>query len=147
MSTQASSALEFDHIGIVVANIEDGERKLTGLLESLHWTQRFDDTGLGVSVRFARDRSGMIYELIAPLGPKSPVTRALQARANLLNQIAYRTRSIDQSVARLRAERAVPVGRAAPALAFGGARVQFLMTPLDFLVELIEIDRVVHQFV
>jgi methylmalonyl-CoA/ethylmalonyl-CoA epimerase len=138
--------LHFDHIGIVVPALEEGRRKLSELLGELQWTRCFDDAGLGVSVVFARDRSGIVYELITPFGEKSPVAGALKSRTNLLNQIAYRTVSLDDSVASLRATRAVPVGRAAPAVAFGGARVQFLLTPLGFLVELIEIDRVVHQF-
>jgi methylmalonyl-CoA/ethylmalonyl-CoA epimerase len=142
----AAADLSFDHIGIVVADVEAGMPKLAGLLGPLVWTRRFDDTGLGVSVRFARDTSGIVYELIAPLGEASPVARTLRARANLLNQLAYRTGSLTASVARLRKERAVPVGSAAPALAFGGAHVQFMMTPFDFLIELIEIDRVVHEF-
>jgi methylmalonyl-CoA/ethylmalonyl-CoA epimerase len=146
MSGEAKADLTFDHIGIVVADLDEGARKLTGLLGNLQWTRRFDDVGLAVSVRFARDGSGIVYEIIAPYGPTSPVTAALKSRTNLLNQVAYRTRSLDSSVARLRAGRSVPVGRPRPALAFGGARVQFLLTPLDFLVELIEIDHVVHQF-
>jgi methylmalonyl-CoA/ethylmalonyl-CoA epimerase len=138
--------LTFDHIGIVVGTLDAGFDQLTALLAPLQWTERFDDPGLGVSVRFARDAAGIVYELIAPLGPDSPVRRALESRANLLNQIAYRTPSLDAAVARLRRARAVPVGAAKPAVAFGGARVQFLMTQLGFLVELIEVDRVVHRF-
>jgi methylmalonyl-CoA/ethylmalonyl-CoA epimerase len=64
----------------------------------------------------------------------------------MINQLAYRTKSLDSAVAHLRTELAVPVGAAKPAVAFGGARVQFLMTPLDFLIEIIEIDRIFHQF-
>ena len=138
--------LTFDHIGLVVAELDAGCEQLAAMLAPLQWTERFEDPGLGVSVRFARDAAGVVYELIAPLGPDSPVRRTLESRANLLNQIAYRTASLDESVARLRRTRAVPVGAARPAVAFGGARVQFLMTPLGFLVELIEVDRVVHRF-
>ena len=138
--------LQLDHIGIVVADIERGCETFGSLLGRLEWTRRFDDTGLGVSVRFARDSTGIVYEIIAPLTQTSPVARALQSRANLLNQLAYRTTSLEPTVKRLRAHGSVPVGRPAPAVAFGGARVQFLMTPLGFLIELIEIDRVVHDF-
>jgi methylmalonyl-CoA/ethylmalonyl-CoA epimerase len=142
----ASADLLFDHIGIVVPSLEEGRQTLSSLFGHLHWTTRFDDPQLGVSVVFAQDLSGIVYELITPFGFDSPVLRTLTSRANLLNQIAYRTRSLDASVARLRKARAVPVGRSAPAVAFGGARVQFLMTPLGFLMELIEVDHVVHEF-
>jgi methylmalonyl-CoA/ethylmalonyl-CoA epimerase len=141
-----SPELMFDHIGIVVPDVVAGSNSLTAVLGPLLWTQSFLDVGLGVSVRFAQDRSGIVYELIAPLGADSLVARTLKSRANLLNQIAYRTSSLESSVKRLRAQGAVPVSVAAPAVAFGGARVQFLMVPLGFLIELIESDRVVHVF-
>jgi methylmalonyl-CoA/ethylmalonyl-CoA epimerase len=138
--------LAFDHIGIVVSDINAGSKSLAGILGPLVWTRSFEDAGLGVSVRFAKDSSGIVYELIAPLGEDSLIARTLKTRANLLNQIAYRTRSLESSVKRLRAQGAVPVSVAAPAVAFSGARVQFLMVPLGFLIELIEGDRVVHVF-
>jgi methylmalonyl-CoA/ethylmalonyl-CoA epimerase len=140
------SDLIFDHIGIVVAELEGGCRTLNCLLTGLQWTRHFEDERLGVSVRFAQDRAGIVYEIIAPLTDKSPIARTVQSRNSLLNQIAYRTRALEPAVRILRAQGAVPVGRAATAVAFGGARVQFLMTPLGFLFELIEIDRVVHEF-
>jgi methylmalonyl-CoA/ethylmalonyl-CoA epimerase len=138
--------LIFDHIGIVVPEVEDGCSRLRAILGRLRWTERFDDSNLGVSVRFARDAAGIVYEIIAPYGDNSPVSRALKSRSDLLNQLAYRTQSLSTSVARLRAARAVPIGHARPALAFGGASVQFLMTELGFLIELIEIDRIFHKF-
>lgn len=148
MSTYPDVAadLVFDHVGIVVADIDAGGMILTGMLGPLSWTQRFDDARLGVAVKFARDRSGMVYELIAPFGNTSPVARILMSRTNLLNQIAYRTSSLDSGVKRLRAMGAVPIGAAATSLAFGGATIQFLMLPLGFVIELIEVDRVVHAF-
>jgi methylmalonyl-CoA/ethylmalonyl-CoA epimerase len=136
----------FDHIGIVVADLSIAAPQLAGLLGAVQWTQQFDDGGLGVSVRFARDRTGVVYELIAPYGERSPVIRTLKSRNNLLNQLAYRTPNLEPAVARLRVQGAVPVTQPAPAVAFGGARVQFLMTPFDFLVELIELDSCAHQF-
>jgi methylmalonyl-CoA/ethylmalonyl-CoA epimerase len=146
MSQHSNDAAElfFDHVGIVVADIEAGGVILTGVLGPLSWTQRFDDARLGVAVRFARDRSGMVYELIAPFGDTSPIARTLKSRANLLNHMAYRTSSLDSGLKQARAMGALPVGAAAPALAFGGATVQFLMLPLGFLIELIEVDRIVH---
>jgi len=145
-SAPPAADLLFDHVGIVVADIEAGGGFLTGMLGPLSWTRRFDDARLGVAVRFARDQSGIVYELIAPLGDASPVARTLKSRTDFLNQIAYRTSSIDSSVKRLRTMGALPVGAAAPALAFGGATIQFMRVPLGFLIELIEIDRIVHVF-
>lgn len=141
-----STDLVFDHIGIVVPDVEAGREELAGMLGPLLWTRCVDDARLGVSVRFGRDQSGIVYELIAPFGDSSPIGRTLESRANLLHQIAYRTKSLDYTVKRLRRQGAIPVSAAAPALAFDGARVQFLMVPLGFLIELIEGERVLHVF-
>ena len=136
----------FDHVGIVVPDLEFGCTALTGTLRPRAWTQRFDDVRLGVSVRFAQDIAGVVYEVIAPLGSNSPILSAL-AKGHHIHQLAYRTSSLDRAVMRLRIDRwAVPTGTAVPALAFGGARVQFLMTRLGFVIELIESDCVVHEF-
>jgi methylmalonyl-CoA/ethylmalonyl-CoA epimerase len=138
--------LVFDHVGIVVADIRRGAATLSGLVPGLSWTQPVDDAGLGVSVCFARDGTGLVYELIAPLGDASPVARALKNRTDLLNHLAYRTPSLEAGVKHLRTQGALPVGSAKPAIAFGGARVQFLMTPLGVLFELIEKPQTVYNF-
>jgi methylmalonyl-CoA/ethylmalonyl-CoA epimerase len=138
--------LVFDHVGIVVRDIAAGCSSLEALLGSLDWTDRFDDAGLKVSVRFARDASGMVYELIAPYGEGSPVAGAVQARKDLLNQIAYRTRSIAEAARHLRTTGAVPVSKPHPAIAFSGAHVQFFLSKLGFLIELIEAPEHRHNF-
>lgn len=129
-----------------MADIAAGSLSLESTLGKLHWTGTFEDSGIGVSVRFARDRAGVVYELVAPLPGASPVARALAERSNLLHHIAYRTMSLSQSAAHLRSQRAVPVGSAKPAVAFDGALVQFFLLPLGFLIEIIEADRVNHIF-
>lgn len=147
MEVQAvASDLDFDHVGIIVKDLSAGAGHLIGLLGPLDWTAVFDDAGLGVSVRFARDRAGIVYELITPYGSQSPVARTLKSRTNLLNQIAYRTASLEAATDCLRRSKAVPVGKALPALAFGGARVQFFLSPLGFVVEVIERADFRHRF-
>jgi methylmalonyl-CoA/ethylmalonyl-CoA epimerase len=144
--TEGAQDLVFDHIGIIVGEIDAGSATLDGMLGKLAWTSPVHDAGLGVSVRFARDQSGLVYELIAPFGERSPIARTLKSKANLLNHIAYRTHSIERGAAHLRMQRALPVSRPAPACAFGGANVQFFMTPLGFIIELIEIEAAIHLF-
>ena len=113
----------FDHIGIVTGDLDTGAAQLAAMHPIEAWTRRFDDAGLGVSVRFGRDRSGLVYELIAPFGENSPVAGTLARRANILNQVAYRVEDLAAAATALRAAKAVPTSRPAPALAFGGAQV------------------------
>jgi methylmalonyl-CoA/ethylmalonyl-CoA epimerase len=94
---------------------------------------------MGVSVRFAKDISGIVYELIAPCGTSSPISSALKTKSNLLNQLAYRTENIERSGRWFEETRAaVPLGNPERAKAFGYAPVQFFMSRLGFVVELIE---------
>lgn len=131
------NVLEFDHIGIVVRDIPEGRRMIEATLPVVASTPRFDDPGLGVSVQFFRDRSGLVFELIAPLGDSSPVKNTL-GQAHRLNQLAYRCRNLASAASALRKARAVPLGEAKPALAFDNALVQFFWSPLGHVIELIE---------
>src|SRR5689334_17458128 len=87
----------FDHVGIVVTDLESACAHWTSTLGALTWTRRFEDFALGVAVRFARDSVGVVYEFIAPLSSTSPVARAAQTKSNVLNQLAYRTPSLEHT--------------------------------------------------
>lgn len=137
--------LALDHIGIVVRDIEEGSSQIIAGLPVVGATERFDDPGLGVSVRFFRDRSGLVFELIAPLADDSPIQNAL-AQRHRLNQLAYRCSDLDDTARALRRARAIPIGRPKPAIAFSGAFVQFLWSPMGFVIELIESDECSHRF-
>ncbi|AUW40889.1 VOC family protein [Rhizobium leguminosarum] len=142
----AELALQFDHCGIVVSDIEQGLWSLAKILPIVGKTERFDDAGLGVSVQFLQDASGMVFELIAPLGDKSPVKKIAATKVGVLNQIAYRVRSLEAGAHHFRAQQALPVGTAKPAIAFGGALVQFFYLPAGLVVELIEAETFSHHF-
>jgi methylmalonyl-CoA/ethylmalonyl-CoA epimerase len=141
-----NSALLFDHVGLLVGDLDAGADVLSNMLKIEGATPRFDDVLLTVSVRFFRDSSGLVYELIAPLGVTSVISGPLKKGSNIINQIAYRTDSILIEKIRLVERGFIALGDPKPALAFGGAHVQFFMSPLGFVVELIEAKNFRHQF-
>lgn len=136
----------FDHVGIVAADIDGGSAELEALLPVAAWTARFDDETLGVSVRFARDRSGVVFELIAPLGERSPVAAIAKSKVGVINQLAYRVASLDEAGRHMRGAGAAPLGTPRPAVAFNGARVQFFYSRLGMVIELIEASQFQHDF-
>ena len=138
--------LVFDHIGLVVPDLDTGADQIGRTLPVTGWTARFDDAGLGVSVQFARDAGGVVFELIAPLGDRSPVAAIVKKREGILNQLAYRVADLAAAAQAMRAARAVPLGRPAPAIAFGGAQVQFFMSQMNVVIELIEAPAFAHDF-
>jgi methylmalonyl-CoA/ethylmalonyl-CoA epimerase len=130
--------LIFDHIGLFVADLEAGRAKLSSLLPIAHESDPIDDVGLKVRVQFCTDTSGVCYELVAPFGEGNPVSGVLESGKAVLNHVAYRVENLKAETARLRGEGAIPLGSARPAVAFGGRNVMFFLTPLRFIIELIE---------
>jgi len=130
----------FDHIGIFVKDLEKGRELLTSLLPINEFTGPIEDPGLHVIVQFCTDASGVRYELVAPFGENNPVAGVLKSGRNILNHVAYRVRHLEMECVRLREMGCVPLGKPAPAVAFGGKRVVFYLTPLTFIIELIEND-------
>jgi methylmalonyl-CoA/ethylmalonyl-CoA epimerase len=137
--------LIFDHIGVIAPRLETG-RKHLALLGVGDWTVEFRDEGIGVYVQFGRDASNVCYEIVAPLGETSPVSQALKDRRAIINHVAYRVRDLAQEAERLRSQGCFVVGAPQPAVAYGGARVQFFVTPLRMIVELVEAEGHAHGF-
>lgn len=138
--------LSFDHVGLVVPELNLGKSQIKKILPIMHWTKTFDDPGLGVSVQFGRDKSGFVFELIAPLGEKSPVANILKKRDGTLNQLAYRVDNLESAASHFRQSRAIPISRPQSAVAFNGAKVQFFMTDFNVVIELIENAAFTHDF-
>lgn len=136
----------FDHIGLVVPDLVTGTAQVEQILPIIGWTDGFDDAALGVSVRFGKDKTGVVFELIAPFGENSPVANILKKRDGTLNQLAYRVENLEQAAQHLRESRAVPISRPTPAKAFNGAQVQFFMTQFNVVIELVEDADFSHSF-
>lgn len=147
MEEQEIAALELDHLGVIVPDLDAGRAFMTRALGVTRWTAVTEDEGLGVYVQFGTaGAGGLTYELIAPLGEGSPVGNALRVGKHLLNHVAYLTEDLDVTGERLRAEGCYPVGEAKAAVAYDGCRVQFWMSPLRFVIELVEKDGHRHVF-
>jgi methylmalonyl-CoA/ethylmalonyl-CoA epimerase len=138
--------LLFDHIGLVVADLAQGREHLTRTLGISQWTEPFEDTGIGVCVQFGTTENGPAIELIAPLGEQSPVAKALRTGQRTLNHLAYLTSDLVCSAAHLVEEGLVATGQAQEAVAYGGRKVQFFVSPLRFMVELIEAPGHTHAY-
>lgn len=130
--------MKFDHIGVFVNELALGESMLSAIFPIASSSEVFEDPNLQVKVQFLYDTSGICYEIVAPFGPNNPVDGVLKSRKNVLNHVAYRTDDLDGELARLREAGAFVLGPPRPAVAFGGKRVVFLVTALNFFIELID---------
>lgn len=128
----------FDHIGIFVPSIETGRQHLLSMINIKESSPIFDDPVLNVSVQFLYDNNEICYELIAPFGLKNPIEPVLASQKNILNHIAYRSIEFDKELSRLRDCHCLPLTKPTPAVAFNGKRVAFFLSPLKFVIELVE---------
>jgi methylmalonyl-CoA/ethylmalonyl-CoA epimerase len=128
----------FDHIGLFVADLDYGRQVLSKMLPIRAYSDPIDDPGLKVRIQFCTDASGVRYELVAPFGDGDPVTGVLESGKAIINHVAYCVPDLKAECNRLRREGAMSLTSPHPAVAFGGRAVVFLLTPLRFIVELIE---------
>jgi methylmalonyl-CoA/ethylmalonyl-CoA epimerase len=140
------SALRFDHIGLVVRDMAEGREFLGSVFGIDRWTEVFEDAGIGVYVQFGRADNGPCYELISPRGDESPVAGVLKGGRNILNHVAYLTDDLDAEGEKLRDLACGSAGPAKAAVAYGGKRVQFWMSPLRFMIELVEAPGHEHAY-
>ena len=130
--------MKFDHIGVFVKNLEDGRKNFSSLLQITNTSEEYNDEKLKVSVQFLYDKNDICYEIVAPYKPGNPVDAVLSSGKNILNHIAYRVDELDLSLSTWRNKGCFPLSEATPAIAFQGAKVIFLLTPLGIIIELIE---------
>jgi methylmalonyl-CoA/ethylmalonyl-CoA epimerase len=141
-----ASQMKFDHVGVVVPNVAEGREILNGILGIVNWTEIFEDRGMDVYVQFGQGPDGPCYELIAPLSANSPVSVALRTRKSILNHVAYLVPNLDLAATAMRDSGCMPVTEAQPAKAYDGRLVQFFLSPLEFILELIEAPEHRHSF-
>lgn len=139
-------ALTFDHVGIVVASLAEGRAQIAATLGITRWTPPTEDPSIGVSVQFGLPPTGPAIELIAPLGDRSPIAQALRTGNRILNHLAYLTPDIAASAAHLAEQGCVPTGPPHPAAAYASRPIQFFVSPLRFMIELIEAPGHQHPY-
>ena len=132
--------MNFHHLGIFVPNLEQGRFFLQNMIGVDDFSDKIIDENIDVQIIFGSDSAGVRYELVAPLSKESPVTSVLNSGKNILNHIAYTTSDLDRELSRFRASGCMIISPPTPAKAFQDRRVSFLLTPLNLIIELIEID-------
>ena len=136
----------FDHLGVIVQDLDQGRSMLSAALGIRRWTAEFEDSANDVFVQFGLCPSGMSYETIAPRSPASPVRTALKKRVNIINHVAYRVSDLASEADRLSAQGFIPLSEPRPAVAYGGRHIQFLINGDSFLIELIEAPAHEHRY-
>jgi len=127
--------LHFHHLGVACRDLH---RELEGWLALGYRTEgeAFSDPLQKVQGRFLTG-PGPRLELLSPTTPDSPVHGFLE-RGTKLYHHGFEVAAFEAVLAALQRRGARVTAAPAPAVAFGGRRVAFLMTPTLNLIEIIE---------
>lgn len=128
----------FHHIGIFCKDLEFGKNEISKFTNIVSSSNEIIDENIGVKILFVKDSHGIVYELVSAYGDNSPVDGVFLRNRDYLNHIAYKTEFFEEEINKLRNEGHMPLGAPKKAKAFEDARVIFFLTPLGFIIEIIE---------
>jgi len=127
------------HIGFVVASIRPAMDRFLRSPGAAWDQQVFDDTYQKVRVAFLTTGGAEPQiELVEPVGEDSPVRRFLAQKGGGLHHFCYQTDDLEAELRLMRSQRAILVRKPAPAVAFGGRRIAWMLTQEKLLVEFLE---------
>jgi methylmalonyl-CoA/ethylmalonyl-CoA epimerase len=112
-----------DHIGVGVEDIDAAVALYSGVLKlTLVHRETLSDQGVEAALLDVGDGH---VELLAPLGPDTPVGRFLATRGIGLHHVAYRVEDVEQTLGELAAAGVRLIDKRAR-IGIGGSRVAFL---------------------
>ena len=128
----------FHHVGVAVRRLKKAIPVLERLFGYRLVSGPFDDPIQNVSVCFlSRGGTDPFIELVAPLGPNSPIDRTLKKGGGTYH-VCYQVPDMAKAIEHLTAEGALLLSGPVPAVAFEMRPIAWLMTEADLLVELVE---------
>jgi len=133
--------MEFDHIGLVVHSLEEARTTFNNDFPGASMSQVFFDYEIDVKIQFIEYKNSNRIELIEPLSDESPIRSVLNKKnSSNIHHLAYLCKNIEGVCHDLRGKGYGFLTKFYKAKAFNGSRVIFLLSPLSFIVELIELD-------
>jgi methylmalonyl-CoA/ethylmalonyl-CoA epimerase len=120
-----------DHVGVAVADLDEARRLWDGLLGQTPVVEEVSSQ----KVRTATYPCGI--ELVAPMGPDSPIARFLGKRGPGIHHVTLAVEDLEGQLARLKAQ-GVALVNETPVKGAGGCPVAFLRPVGGVLVELKE---------
>ncbi len=128
----------FHHVGVAVRNLEAAIPSYEKLFGYKLVSGPFDDPIQNVSVCFlSRGQGDTVIELVAPLGPDSPVDRTLKKGGGAYH-VCYQVTDMQAAIGHLTEQGSFLISGPSPAVAFEMKQIAWLMTETGLLVELVE---------
>ena len=128
----------FHHVGIAVRDIEKSIEAYKNLFAYELTSGPFDDPIQNVTVCFlSRSAGDTVLELVAPLGPGSPIDRILKKGGGPYH-FCYAVPDIQHAIDFLTEKGAILISSPVPAVAFEMRPIAWMMTEENLLVELLQ---------
>jgi catechol 2,3-dioxygenase-like lactoylglutathione lyase family enzyme len=134
-------AFRFHHVGLAVHSLDAAQAALaaTGLSRARDLPDAVDPT-LKVRLRFLRNGPGQpLVELVEGLDPPNPVSNLLEKSGPGPYHLCFSVENLEAAGAHLRQHGYRAVTTRIPAVAFGGALVQFFFHLQCGMIELVEL--------
>ena len=129
---------KFHHFGVAVRKLEPAISVFESLFGYELGAGPFDDPLQNVSVCFLNRRGGdPALELVAPLGPNSPVDGTLKKGGGIYH-ICYEVPDIRRAIDHLTGLGSFLLSGPVPAVAFGMREIAWVMTEAGLFVELVQ---------
>ena len=128
----------FHHVGVAVRDMAHAIPIYKNLFGYEVISGPFDDPIQNVSVCFlSRGPGDPMMELVAPLGPNSPVDRTLKKGGGTYH-VCYEVPDLQVAIAHMMEQGSFLLSGPVPAVAFGMREIAWLGTEVDLLVELVQ---------
>ena len=128
----------FHHVGIAVRDLSKAIPIYKTLFAYELTSGPFDDPIQNISACFlSRGAGDTVLELVAPLGPNSPIDLTLKKGGGTYH-VCYQVPDINAAIAYLSDQGSLLVSGPVPAVAFEMREIAWLMTEADLLVELVQ---------
>jgi methylmalonyl-CoA/ethylmalonyl-CoA epimerase len=128
----------FHHVGAAVRDLPDAIAVCKALFHYQLTAGPFDDPLQRVSVCFlSRGEGEVVMELVAPLGPDSPIDRILKKGGGAYH-VCYSVTDINDAICYLTEKGSILFSGPLPAVAFQMRPIAWLMTEIGLLIELVQ---------
>jgi methylmalonyl-CoA/ethylmalonyl-CoA epimerase len=128
----------FHHLGVAVKNLQTAIPNYKNLFNYDLISGPFDDPIQRVSVCFlSRGNGDAVIELVAPLGPQSPIENVLKKGGGTYH-VCYQVTDLSAAIGHLTDQGCFLISGPVPAVAFERRQIAWLMTETNLLVELLQ---------
>ncbi len=131
--------LKFNHVGLIVRDIEKSARFYEDMLNMKRTTGVIYDPEQKVNLLFLEDKNveGLVYELVQPVYEDSPSAQWLK-KGNTLQHFCYEVEDIQKGIKYFADNGGYLFVEPVPAVAFNNRLIAFLLTKEKLIIELLE---------